>query len=177
MSAYALAAALVLAFVATHVQLWRVRRRLGKESKSSVGPKETRSRRRVAMVVTWGFGAAALGGALAAQHGYYWVTPLVFGALAIGVSRIVKTRLSPQLEQKVAMERVLLGAAATDPPPPEAGREARIEWLRKEWPEIEANAAKNGVDPNELAALKREIFGTSGGWGFEGFDPPGQTRF
>ena len=50
------------------------------------------------MAVTWGFAAAGLAGALAGQHGYYWVTPLVFGVLALGLTRLAKTRLSPERE-------------------------------------------------------------------------------
>ena len=188
MAAYALVAALVLAFVATHVQLWRVRRRLTKSPNGNLTPEQARHRRRKAMAVSWGFGAAAVAGALAADHGYYWVTPLVFGALILALARVAKVGSSPQLKQEVEVGRALLSAASTDPPPVEAGPEARISWLRNEWPKIEATAAKKGVDPQRLALLKREVFGgpekdrepsiwdePSGGWGFDS-KPPGTTK-
>jgi hypothetical protein len=179
-AAYLVVAALVAAGAAVHVQLWRVRRRLGNPSKLALTPAQSRDRRRLAMAVTWAFAGAALLGAVSAQHGYFWITPLVFGLLALGLSRVLKVKLSPELEHQAAIGHVLFAGAKTDPPPADAGPEARMEWLRREWPQIEAGAGKNGVDPKELAALKRKVFGAqadedrapsiwdepSGGWGF-----------
>jgi hypothetical protein len=173
--AFALSVAIVFALVFAHLQLGRARRQLSKQSKLAVMPEQVRSSRRRSMTAVWAFAVAALIGGVAASNGYYWAAPLVLLAVATFVTRLARSGSGgPEFERKLGVAQALLGAerASSGFPPPEAGREAQIEWLRNEWPLIEANAAKNHVDPKDLAALKREVFGKKAdreptGWGFE----------
>jgi hypothetical protein len=95
-SAYLLAAALALAFVVVHVQLRRIRRRFAKSSKLSVTPEQRRRQVRLSIAATWLFATAALAGVIAANRGFFWVTPLSFGIVVLVLGRLLKPKPIPE---------------------------------------------------------------------------------
>jgi cytochrome c-type biogenesis protein CcmH/NrfF len=104
-SAYLLAAALLLALVVVHVQLWRIRRRLARASKPPVTSEQRKRQARLSIAATWGFAAAALVGAIAAHRGLLWVTPLLFGIVVVGLARLLRVTPMPPSPSADASER------------------------------------------------------------------------
>jgi len=67
----------------------------------------------------------------------------------------VRWHLLPRL----AARSVADSRAAPGPVDREDLNRLQADWLRKAWPELEQNAKKNGVSPEELDEIRRDVFG------------------